>query len=100
MVISTYPNETNAIDSARRALENKTVACVNITSVRSLYWWQEKIEDTNEYLVIFKTLDSKLEELKRLIKENHPYTVPEIVELEMDDVSKSYLDWMIESIKK
>ncbi len=100
MVISTYPNESNAIDSARRALENKTAVCVNITSVRSLYWWKEKIEDTNEYLAIFKTLDSKLEELKRVIKENHPYTVPEIVELEMDNVSKSYLDWMIESIKK
>ncbi|GIU70804.1 MAG: divalent-cation tolerance protein CutA [Candidatus Nitrosocaldaceae archaeon] len=98
IVISTYPKEDDALNAAKKALEQRLAACVSITNVRSLYWWEGKIVDDNEYLAIFKTLKSEVDALKRLIKENHPYTVPEIVELSMDDVSKSYLNWMMDSI--
>ena len=30
----------------------------------------------------------------------HPYEVPEIVELKMNDVSKSYMSWMMEVTAK
>ncbi|HZB98898.1 MAG TPA: divalent cation tolerance protein CutA, partial [Nitrososphaeraceae archaeon] len=38
--------------------------------------------------------------LKIEINNTHPYDVPEIVELKMNDVSKAYLSWMIGSITK
>ncbi len=98
IVISTYSKEDDAIDAARKALETRVAACVSITSVRSLYWWEGEITDDNEYLAIFKTLKSEVDKLKRLIKENHHYSIPEIVELSMNDVSKSYLNWMMDSI--
>ena len=98
IVISTYPKEQDAIDAARKALDARVAACVSISKVRSLYWWEGNIADDDEYLAIFKTLKDKADELKRLIKDNHPYTVPEIVEIGMDDVSKPYLEWMVESI--
>ncbi|MEM3084622.1 MAG: divalent-cation tolerance protein CutA, partial [Nitrososphaerales archaeon] len=97
MVISTYPNESNAIDSARRALENKTAVCVNITSVRSFYWWKEKMEDSKECLAIFKSTSVTGKMLKEAISKSHPYEVPEIVEIKMNRVSNSYLRWMLES---
>ncbi len=99
IVISTYPNEESAINSVKKALEARAAACASITSVRSLYWWKGKIEDSNEFMVIFKTLKSESTALKELIRDEHPYTVPEIVEISMDDVSRSYLDWMIESTR-
>ncbi len=98
IVISTYPKEADALHAARKALEARVAACVSITNVRSLYWWEGKIVDDNEYLAIYKTLRSEVDKLRRLIKENHPYSVPEIVELSMNDVSKSYLNWMMDSI--
>lgn len=100
IVISTYPTEESALLTSKKALESRLAACVSITNVRSLYWWEGKIEDSKEYLVIFKTLKSNSEDLKRLIKENHPYTIPEIVEIDMDNVNLSYLNWMIESTQR
>lgn len=98
IVISTYPDEESAINTIRKALEARVAACVSITKVRSLYWWEGKITDDNEYLAIFKTLKSEANTLKRLIRENHPYTVQEVVEIDMSDVSKPYLSWMMDSI--
>jgi periplasmic divalent cation tolerance protein len=71
-----------------------------LTKVRSLYNWNNKLEDQEEYLVLFKTTTSTVEELKSNIKRAHPYEVPEIVEVRMNKVSKSYLSWLAESTNK
>jgi periplasmic divalent cation tolerance protein len=50
-------------------------------------------------MVLLKTTKSLATKLKLEIARLHPYDVPEIIEIKMNDVSKSYLKWMIDSIK-
>jgi periplasmic divalent cation tolerance protein len=85
---------------ASKLVENKLAACVNVIhNISSTYYWQGKIEKDSEDLMIIKTRRSLFEELSKFIKENHPYTVPEIVAVNVEDVSESYLQWLIDYLK-
>ena len=97
IIISTYPNKKSISKIAKEFVKNKTVACVNISKISSIYSWNNKIEDTSEYLVIFKTISKNKKLLKQKIKETHPYNVPEIAEVDVSTINKSYLNWLIES---
>ena len=97
-VLSTYPNEQTAIRETKKIVKSKLAACVSLAKVRSFYWWEGKIEDSNEYLAIFKSVKTNAKDLREAIAKSHPYKVPEIVELNLNHVSKSYLDWVVESV--
>ena len=100
IIISTFPDEKSAISVAERLINKKLCACVNLTKVRSLYSWNNKLEDHEEYLALFKSTSSAYKELKSNIERAHPYEVPEIVELKMNKVSSSYMSWLAKSTKK
>lgn len=97
IIISTYPNKKSISKIANLVVKKRLAACVNYTKVGSVYTWKEKMENTEEFLALFKTTQKAKELLKREIAKTHPYEVPEIVELKMDSVSKSYLDWLTKS---
>ncbi len=98
ILLSTYPDEQTAVKVVRKIVKSKLAACVSLSKVRSFYWWKDKIEDSNEYLAIFKSVKRNARKLRESIVESHPYKVPEIMELKVNHVSKSYLDWMVESV--
>lgn len=98
IVFSTYPDKETALKAAKKIVESKLAACVNLTEVRSLYWWKEKVRDSKECLAIFKSTSKTSKMLKEAIAKSHPYEVPEIVEIKMNSVSNSYLRWMVESV--
>ena len=97
MIISTYPNKNSITKIAKELVKNKTVACVNITKISSIYFWHEKIENKSEYLALFKTTQKNKKYLKEKIKSTHPYEVPEIIEIDIMSINKSYLKWLVES---
>ncbi len=78
-------------------MKNKTVACVNISKISSIYSWNGKVESASEYLAIFKTVTKNKKLLKMKIKETHPYDVPEIAEVDVSSINQPYLRWLIES---
>ena len=97
IIISTYPNKKSISKIANIVVKKILAACVNYTKVGSVYTWKEKMENTEEFLALFKTTQKVKELLKQEIAKTHPYEVPEIVELKMDSVSKPYLDWLAKS---
>ncbi len=97
VIISTYPNKKSISKIANELVKNKTVACVNISKISSIYSWNGKVENSSEYLAIFKTITKNKTLLKKKIKESHPYDVPEIAEIDIISIDKSYLKWMIQS---
>ena len=56
IIISTYPDKKSISKIAKEFVKNKTVACVNISQISSIYSWNGKIENSSEYLAIFKTI--------------------------------------------
>jgi len=97
IIISTYPNKKSITKIANELVQNKIAACVNITKISSIYSWQGKIENASEYLVLFKTTQKNKKSLKEKIKASHPYDVPEIAEINITSINKSYLKWLVES---
>ena len=97
VIISTYPDKKSISKIARDFVKNKIVACVNISKISSIYSWKGKVEDTSEYIAIFKTTTKNKKLLQQKIKETHPYDVPEIAEIDVTSINDSYLKWLIES---
>ena len=93
--LMTCPNSETAQSLARQLLERRLVACVNLVpQIASMYWWEGKIQEDSEVLLIAKTVAERIEELKRVVPELHPYDVPELVVLPVEDGLPAYLNWV------
>lgn len=91
----TVPDEEIANKISEALVEKKLAACVAATKeIRSTYSWQGKVESEGEILLIIKTKKSLFTELKKTIKELHPYEVPEIIALPIIDLDEDYAAWM------
>jgi len=100
VVLVTVPDTESAERISRALLEKRLCACVNrIDGVNSLFWWQGRLDNATESLLVIKTGSDRYEELTRTVKELHPYEVPEIVALPMDVLNKDYGCWMREEMR-
>ncbi len=100
VIVSTYPDKKSLDKIANIVVSKRLAACVNYTKINSIYTWKGRIENTEEFLALFKTTTKAKKMLKDEITRTHPYQVPEIVELEMDSVNTSYQNWLMDSTSK
>src|SRR5580658_9436387 len=88
-------NDSEAAMIARKLVEERLAACVNIiTPGRSIYRWRGAIEESSECLLVIKTLSRYYAKLERRAKELHSYDVPEIVAMTLTNGSADYLKWI------
>ncbi|ORX76782.1 divalent ion tolerance protein [Basidiobolus meristosporus CBS 931.73] len=100
-IFVTCPNEEIAKKLSRGLLTEKLVACINvIPKVTSMYWWDGEIEESTEVLLMMKTAADKVENVIQHVNENHPYDVPEVISIKIDDGSKEYMNWVTDSVRK
>lgn len=79
---------------AHQCIEAHLAACVQISApITSVYRWEGKIEESNEYRLTLKVADSKLAALRELVLTRHPYDTPQWVAAELSDVSQAYQTW-------
>ena len=101
VVLVTVPNKDVGIEIARSLINNKLAACVNvIDGLRSIYFWENRIEEDNEALLIIKSRRDRLDELVRHVRERHPYRVPEIIALPIIGGFSDYLRWIDEALNR
>ena len=95
VVFITVDSQETAQKITDKLLTERKAACVNIIpKVESHYWWQDKIESANELLLIVKTRAVLLDDLIKLVKQNHPYTIQEIIALPIIGGNEDYLNWV------
>jgi periplasmic divalent cation tolerance protein len=96
LVLSTFPDPATAGRIARQLIEGKCAACANLLPlIESIYWWQGKIEEGKETLVLFKTSEDGYERFQSTLRELHPYEVPEIIALPINRGLPEYLQWVV-----
>lgn len=101
VVLVTTPTAEKAAEIARTLVDERLAACGNILpGVRSIYRWEGKIFDEAEALVIFKTEAALFEALRRRVVELHPYEVPEVISVRVDEGNAAYLQWMKDSVRE
>ena len=84
---------------ARLLIEKKLAACVQLHGpVTSVYEWQGAVEQSTEWSLQIKTLNTCLDEVERLVRLNHNYELPEFVAWPICGGSPEYLDWVSASV--
>ena len=101
-LVSVYAIFADAEEAARIGrlmVEEGLAACVNILGAcRSVYRWQEAIEEAEEVAAIFKTRSDSAGALVRRIAALHSYEVPAIAAWEVAETLPAYAQWVAESV--
>ena len=99
IVLTTVSSQEEARRIANVLVERRLAACVNISSkIDSIYRWKDKIEESEEFLLLIKTTATAYPHVRDAIKELHSYELPECVALPIDDGSEEYFKWIGESV--
>ncbi|MBC7190262.1 divalent-cation tolerance protein CutA [Candidatus Aerophobetes bacterium] len=94
-VFTTTCKKEEAEEIARLLVEKRLAGCVQIAGpVFSIYRWEGKIEQTEEWLCIIKTEKSLYREVEEAVKASHSYKTPEIIATPVVAGSKDYLSWL------
>nr|XP_032836529.1 protein CutA [Petromyzon marinus] len=95
----TCPSEDVAKTIARALVQMKLAACVNvIPRVTSIYSWKGNIEEDTEVLLMIKTRSSKVPHLAEYVRSAHPYDVPEVISVPIEQGNLAYLTWIGDSV--
>lgn len=101
LALSTCPDEQTAKVIAETLVRERLAACANrIPGVRSTYFWEGRLQDESEILLIIKTTQSRLGELKVRLKALHPYEVPELAAISIVDGNEAYLAWVRQGVER
>lgn len=96
LIWTNLPDRSSADKLARSLVEQRLSACVNILpAVHSVYRWQDGIEEATEVTVLIKTAAMRYADLEQAIAALHPYDVPEIIAIPIENGLPAYLDWLL-----
>ncbi len=100
LMISTTGSEKEARKIARSLVEERLAACANvIPGVRSFFYWEGRLCQEKEALILVKTVNNKARKIMDKIKKIHGYEVPEIIFFRVDMGEKNYLKWVKKMVK-
>jgi periplasmic divalent cation tolerance protein len=99
LVLTTAGSKEEARKIAGALVERRLAACVNVVpQIESIYRWEGKVEEAQEWLLVIKTTGSAYEGVRDAIKELHSYQVPECICISIEDGSPDYLNWIADSV--
>lgn len=95
-VVVTGPDMTQLADFTRRLLDARLVACgQHVTAIRSLYRWDNAVQDDHEARVALHTRRSLVEEIVALADREHPYDIPCVIALPVLAANPAYVSWVL-----
>lgn len=96
--LSTASSEEEAVKIANALVSEHLAACVNIVPrIRSIYRWEGKVEDGEEWLMVIKTAKHCVADLAWTLRSLHSYKVPELVAMPVIAGNPEYLEWLADS---
>jgi len=100
MVYITCASIQEAQRIGKEIVERRLAACVNIIEkISSFYWWEGKLQEDKEAVIIAKTKSSLVHELIKKVKDIHSYECPCIVTLPVLEGNTDFLKWIIKETK-
>lgn len=100
LVYITAKDAAEAERVGRAVVEQRLAACVNIIKgMRSLYWWQGRLEEASEVVVIAKTRTDLVPALTAAVKVVHSYEVPCVVAVPIAGGNEDFLRWIREETR-
>lgn len=95
LIYITFPGRSEALKIAHTLIDEKFLACANISSeITSVYFWEGKICEDLEVVLFGKTREEKVDGLMIRVKELHPYVCPSVVAIKADKVDADFHKWV------
>ena len=95
IVMVTAASQDEAVKIADQVVRARLAACAStIPTVRSTYWWEGKLMNEQESLLLIKTTSDKFNSLEETIRKIHSYKVPEIIAIQVSKGFAPYLEWV------
>jgi periplasmic divalent cation tolerance protein len=100
-VMTTAASRPDAQRIAQVLVEQRLAGCVQIIGpIFSTYWWDDKVEQNEEFLCLIKTEAALYDRVAAAVTAAHPYDVPEILAIPIVNGSQSYLGWLSGEIRR
>lgn len=99
VVLVTTGSQQEAEAIATSLINSHLAACVSLLPICSIYTWQDKLHQEQEWQLLIKTDLRKFQSLEAKIRELHSYEVPEVIALPIVAGSKPYLHWVSEQVQ-
>jgi periplasmic divalent cation tolerance protein len=99
VVLVTASSQQEAEAIAISLVQSQLAACVSLLPIHSIYTWQGKLHQEQEWQLLIKTDLTQFPALATKIRELHSYEVPEIIALPIVAGSQPYLQWISEQVK-
>jgi len=91
----TCPDSDTARKISLTLLQEGLISCANLLpGMESLYWWEGKIETTNEVVLILKSSALQASRIIARVESLHPYNTPCILTLPIEKGSEAYIKWL------
>jgi len=98
VVLVTAGSEDEAARIGRTLVEERLIACANLVGgIRSIYRWQDAVEEAREHLLVMKARRADVGEISARVQALHSYDVPEVLALPVADGAAAYLAWLLAS---
>jgi periplasmic divalent cation tolerance protein len=95
IVLTSLPDRGTALQLARALVEKRLAACVSVLAeCTSVYRWKGGLETAQEVPVQIKTRGALYPEVEAVIREHHPYELPEIVAVPVVRGLPKFLEWV------
>ena len=95
IIFVTAPSEEEAKKIATALVNEKLVACATvIPGIHSIYWWENKVCQEDEVMLIAKSTQSLFSTITDRVKSLHSYKVPEIISFPIAEGLPAYLQWI------
>jgi periplasmic divalent cation tolerance protein len=98
-IATTLPNEAAAKKLAKLLLTKRLTACATWFPVQSTYWWNNKLENAKEFMLVFKTTQLAAKRLEQAIMKHHPYDVPYIATFKAR-FNAPYARWLRSEVRR
>jgi periplasmic divalent cation tolerance protein len=97
IVTTTVATEEDADMLARLALHHRLAACIQVEDITSYYTWEGSTHEDAEKRLTLKTRTALVPQLTDILRSNHPYKVPQILEVQIASGLTDYLNWIDEN---
>lgn len=97
-IVSTFAGEAEALEVARRLVEERLAACGNVAAVRSVYRWEGQVHGELEFVLALKTTAARADRTEERLRDLHPYRTPAILRFAVLSASPEYAAWVATSV--
>ena len=99
-VRTTFASHEDAERISRQLVSEKLAACAQIVpGVTSIYMWESMLRHDSEVLVLLKTTETAWPALRDRLASVHPYDIPELIALPIENGTFDYMNWVRENTR-